>query len=378
MPPYDVIVLGLGAMGSAAAYHLARRGARVLGIDQFGIAHDRGSSHGETRIIRKAYFEHPDYVPLLHRAYELWEELESDLGGAQLFKRVGLLLVGLPEGEVLRGVRLAAAQHSLAIDELPIREVAERFPGFRAAAPCEALFERDAGYLEVTRCVAGHAGAALNRGAELRTSEPVREWASDRAGAAVRTDAGWFHAARLIIAGGAWSARLLPTLGLPLTVLRKVQLWFATDDERYRPDHCPVFCFETADGFFYGFPTVRPGRLKVAEHSGRQVVPDPDALDRRRRRADTARVRAFVREYLPGVTDKIVADSTCMYTMTPDSHFIIDRHPQHENVVFAAGFSGHGFKFAPIVGKVLADLALAGRTEEPIGFLSASRPGLRG
>lgn len=359
-------------MGSASCLALARRGLRVLGLETFGLAHDRGSSHGQTRIIRKAYFEHPDYVPLLNRAYSMWDELGTE-SGKSLFQRVGLLMLGIPGSEVLAGVRLAAQQHRLAIHDLPLVEVRSRFPGFAPGGDMQALFEPDAGLLHAEMCVRSMAELAINRGATIHFDQPAIAWRAGNGVVEVQTTAGRFNAARLIITAGAWTGRLLADLRLPLTVVRKVQLWFAAD-QRYRADRgCPVFCADPGDSFFYGAPIVVGDEMKVAEHSGREVVADPDKVDRDLHEHDAARVAAFVRGNLLGVTPAPIRHAACMYTMTPDGHFILDRHPLHESVCFAAGFSGHGFKFAPLIGSIMADLAIDGRTSEPIRFLGLNR-----
>lgn len=370
MDRYDAIVLGLGGMGASAAYHLTRRGLRVLGLEQFTPAHDRGSSHGVTRIIRKAYFEHPDYVPLLHSAYREWAEIERE-SGHTLFHRTGLLLVGRPDGAVIPGVRRAATAHQLDISDVPIEDVAPRFPGITPATETQALFEPDAGYLLVEDCVRAYLDAASKRGAALRFGTHVREWRSDGPGAVrVTTPDAEYTASTLIICAGPWSPRQIGSIGRLLEVRRKVQLWFACEDERYRPaSGFPVFCFDSPEGFFYGFPAVQPGRIKIAEHSGRQVVADADTLDRELHEGDVARVQTFVRRSMPGVSERVVAHSICMYTMTPDENFLIDRHPDHERVFLAAGFSGHGFKFASVVGAILADFAIHRESPEPAGFL---------
>lgn len=378
MRAYDCVVIGMGAMGGAALYHLAQRGARVLGIEQFDIGHELGSSHGQTRIIRKAYFEHPDYVPLLHRAYELWAQVEAE-SRRTLFHRTGLLLIGRPDGEVLAGVRRAADEHRLPIERLARADVLRRFPGFVPADDMEALFEADAGYLRVEDAVRTHVELAVAAGATIETGRPVLDWSADAHGVRVRTAGDEYAASTLVIAGGAWAGRLLSDLQLPLTVLRKVQLWLATDDPRYDPAQgCPAFCFDRGDAFFYGFPAIEPGSMKVAEHSGREVVNDPATVDRALHPRDSERVLEFAAHHLPGVRSEVTRHSVCMYTMTPDQHFVIDRHPHYDRVVFAAGFSGHGFKFAPILGSVLAELALNGITSEPTGFLSSKRGAITG
>jgi sarcosine oxidase len=377
MRTFDAIVVGVGAMGGAACYHLARRGLRVLGIEQFHIAHDRGSSHGQTRIIRKAYFEHPDYVPLLDSSYRLWCELEAE-SGQSLLERTGLLLIGAPDGELMRGVREATTRHHVRIEKLGIAEVRKQFSHFHTSDADGILLEPDAGFLRVEDCVRTQAELAVRTGAEIRQNEQVRQWRVTPAGVEVTTDRGCYSAGELVACGGAWAGRLLTDLRIPLTVLRKVQLWFRTCDPRYRRSAgSPVFAVEEADGFFYGFPAIDGDELKVAEHTGRDPVADPDSPDRSLNPGDTERVAAFVERRLPGVERRVMRHSVCMYTMSPDGHFIIDRHPVHANVLFAAGFSGHGFKFAPLVGSVLADLVCDGATAHPVGFLSLSRPALR-
>lgn len=360
-------------MGGAACCELASRGARVLGLEQFPLVHEQGSSHGRTRICRRAYFEHPDYVPLVSAAYRGWDAL-SEATGRRLFDRVGLVLAGPPDGEIVPGVRRATAMHRLNIHDIPRDEAAERMPAFRFPPDAEIVFEPDAGLLWVESCIEAFHAVARERGAELRDRTPVRAWQSDAHGVTVRTDDGEHRAASLIVAAGAWSGRLLATLGLPLTVRRKVQLWFACDDPRYAPERgCPVFGVETGGRFFYGFPQVDAGVLKAAEHTGDESGVDADTVDRALREADVARVGQFVRACLPGVEPRVVRHSVCLYTMTPDAHFVVDRHPEFGNVWIACGFSGHGFKFAPEIGRILADGALGGDGSPSPSLLSAHR-----
>lgn len=371
MATFDCIVLGLGAMGSGACWALARRGASVLGIEQFGIGHSRGSSHGDTRIIRRSYFEHPDYVPLMGRAYELWNELEQ-AAGATLLIRNGLLLAGLPDGEVITGVRRAAQQHHLALQSLTAAEARREFPAFAIPDEYDVIFERDAGFLAVESCVRAMADRAARLGAEIHANERVLGWTSDGKLARVTTDRQTYTAKRLIITAGAWSGQVLSDLGLSLRVQRKVQLWLGTTDDRtHVQSGFPVFCFVT-NGFYYGFPSLDGQSMKIAEHSGEEFVASPDTLDRTFHPRDAQRVQEFAQRHIRGVTTEVQRYSVCMYTMSSDGNFIIDRHPQHENVAVAAGFSGHGFKFAPLVGEVLADLVTNGQTPHPVGFLALS------
>ena len=376
MSHLNAIVIGTGGVGSAAAFHLAERGAKVLGLDRFGAAHDRGSSHGQTRIIRQAYFEHPDYVPMAVRSYELWNQL-AERAGQKLYHEVGLVQIGPPDGVVVPGVLEAARAHNLPVEHLSADEVHAQWPGFRVREGYAAAFERRAGYLRVEDCIRAHLDAARDCSAELRTGIEVRRWSADGHGVRVETDAGTFTADRLIITAGAWAGQLLADLGIRLEVRRKPLYWYACDDTRYEAAAgCPGFLFELPEGVFYGFSKIDALGVKVAEHSGGPVVDDPLTLDREVDLDDRQRVETFLAAHLPGVSLQMTNHSVCMYTMTPDEHFIVDRHPEHPNVVFAAGLSGHGFKFASTLGQSLADLTLAGHTDLPIGFLSLDRPGL--
>lgn len=373
---YDAIVLGTGGVGSAALMHLAQRGMRVLGIDQFEHVHDRGSSHGQTRIIRQAYFEHPDYVPLLRRAYETWSELEQATD-QQLYHQVGLLEIGPVEGIVVPGVLKAAKEHQLRVEQLDSQQTMERFPQFRIADGFSAVFEEDAGYLLVEQCVKAHLQQAIAAGAKTRTNEPVISWHATDSQVEVRTSQATYQAGQLVIAAGAWSVPLVSEFGVSMRVLQKHLYWFDDLEEQFT-DGCPTYLFELPQGIFYGFPELNAQGIKVAAHSGGESVADPTIASREENAADRVGVQRFLRECLPGVATTPNHMTTCFYTMTPDEHFIVDRHPEHSNVVFAAGLSGHGFKFTSVLGEILADLTLTGTSPQPIDFLRLGRPGLRG
>lgn len=374
---YDLIVLGLGGFGSSACYHAARRGATVLGLEQFTPAHDRGSSHGETRIIRQAYLEHPDYVPLAVRAYDYWHDLERQTGRT-LFTPQGLLISGSAEGEAVPGTKLAARQHGLPLEQFTHDEAQRRFAAFRFPSDHEAVFEANAGYLAVEDCTRSHLELAQRHGAELRFQTPVVSWESNGSTVTVRTEREEFTAKKLIITAGAWAAQCLQDLNIPLSVLRKFVGWF-----RVRPEctdqalSVPCFCFEVGTRFFYGFPSLDGTSMKIAEHSGGQPVADPSHVDRGQTAEDVVPLAQFIRDCLPVAEPTLLRHSVCMYTLTPDRHFIVDRHPQFENVVLACGFSGHGYKFTSVLGDVLAELALVGETKAPIGFLRLDRAALK-
>jgi sarcosine oxidase len=382
MEHYDAIVLGVGGVGSATLDHLARRGIRALGIEQFELAHDRGSSHGQTRLIRQSYFEHPDYVPLVQRAFSGWREL-AEIAGEPLYHEVGLVQIGRPDGEVLRGVRASAQAHQLPIENLSASEAEARFPGLRVPRDCEAVFETRAGYLLVERCVLAHARAAVQRGATLRTGETVRSWRAANQGTAgqgviVETDRGQYAADRLVITAGPWASVLLADLNIPLEVRRKPLYWFRTRSDVYRAD-CgfPGFLYDLPGGCFYGFPQIDDSSIKVAEHSGGCVVSDPLTVDRGIDTDDQNRVAGFVENFLTDATTECVNHVACMYTMSPDEHFILDRHPRYPQVAFAAGLSGHGFKFAGVLGEELARLVCEGTVDPRAKFLAANRESLR-
>ncbi len=373
---YDVIVAGTGAVGSAALWQAAERGLKVLGLDRFPPGHDRGSSHGRTRIIRQAYFEHSDYVPLLLRAYQLWAELER-IQGESLLRQTGLLQVGPANGIVVQGVLASAQRHGLQVESLSTDECRRCFPAFAAPDGHQGVFEPRAGYLHVESCVIAQSETAARLGATLRTGESVCDWRRETNHIVVRTEKQEYAAARLIVTAGAWAGQLLADLGIPLVVRRKPVFWFAAEDDSYDVDRgCPTYLFETPSGVFYGFPRLDEHGVKVAQHTGGETVNDPLAVDRAERDADRACLQGFIAAHLPRLSARVLGHSVCMYTMSPDEHFIVDRHPACSSVVFAAGLSGHGFKFAPVLGQALVELAIDGRSALPVGFLSLDRPTL--
>lgn len=364
---YDAIVLGVGGMGSATAFELARRGRRVLALEQFDLGHTLGSSHGQTRVIRKAYYEDPDYVPLLIRAYERWYDLEQRRG-QRLFTECGVLSVGPPDGELIAGVQQAAVEHQLPIEHLTSDELRRRFPMLRPTDGWEGVLERAAGFLEVEECVRAHTEEARTLGAEVRSNEPVLTWEASADAVTVRTARETYSAARLVVTAGSWTSRLLAGLGLPLRVLRKPLLWFGTEDDRlFRRDVFPIYMAETPFGFYYGFPVIDLAGHKLARHDGGDEVDDPLTVNRETTDADVQDCRTFLQAHLPRVSGPLRSGKICLYTVTPDHHFILDVHPEYPQVAIAAGFSGHGFKFASAIGEVMADLAEQGATPLPIG-----------
>lgn len=373
MNSYDAIVIGLGGMGSAALYHLARRGANVLGIEPFGIAHDRGSSHGQTRIIRKSYFEHPDYVPLVSESEKLWEALETE-SGQRLLHRVGLVLFGHPESDTIQGVQLAAREHAVEIETFEAAEAQRRFTGFAPPEDFVATYEPRAGYLRVEDAVRTHIALSQDHGALCRFGEAIESWTADDRGGSIRTASGTISATKLIFCAGAWTASLIPELSPWLTIRRKPVFWYRASSDCYHEKRgCPIFGFDVSEGFYYGFPETEERGIKIGDHRGGQRVGHPDELQRQTSEEDGRRLGQSLAELLPFLRPEPLSGTVCMYTMSPDEHFIVGAMERMPGILVAAGFSGHGFKFAPAIGHVLADLALDGRTQLPCGFLSSHR-----
>jgi sarcosine oxidase len=370
---FDAIVVGLGAMGSAALYHLARRGVKALGIEQHRIAHDLGSSHGTVRAIRKAYFEHPDYVPILNRSYALWGEIEEE-ASEQLLHLCGLLLTGEPDSEMMRGLETCYAEHNLPHERLSVDDVRKRYPHLAPPENHAAFFDPSGGYVYAEASVRHLIDRAEAHGAEIRIHEVVRGWKADAGGVTVITESGEVTANSLVITLGPWAKPLLGELGVELEIVRKVQFWYDSPNiDNYRPPEFPCFASELDSGFFYGFPALGDDGLKIAEHLGGSTVDDPSDVDRGLRVEEEAEVLDYLRHVFPGLEPRLKKFSVCMYTRSPDEHFIIDTHPEFERVVLAAGFSGHGFKFTPLIGEVLADLAIEGNTTHALDFLRLGR-----
>lgn len=373
----DVILIGLGAMGSAAAYHLASRGQRVLGFDAHPPGHALGSSHGRSRIIRTAYTR-PEYVPLVQRAFGLWRQLEA-AADRELLRMTGMLLVGQAGTPMIDGPIASAQRHGLGYELLSPTEVAERFPGFRLTGDLVAVYETEAGLLRPEACIEAHLELAARQGARLRHAEPILSWAPDGSGVRVVTATGTYTAAGLVITPGPWASALLADLELPLTVLRVVNLHVEPlQPELFRPDCCPVFGWEVPEGHYYGFPALPGEGLKIGLDPAPTAICTPATIDRVVSPAEIERFQQMLRRYMPAAAGRLLWSLTCLYTMTPDHHFIVDHHPSHPQIAIGCGFSGHGFKFAGVIGQALADLILTGTTTHPIDFLSIRRTALQG
>jgi sarcosine oxidase len=377
MPAYDVIVVGLGGMGSAAAYHLAARGHRVLGLEKFGPAHDQGSSHGGSRITRQSYFESPDYVPLLLRAYELFDKLARD-SGRDVITLTGGVMVGHPDSLTVAGSRRSAEHWGLAHEMLSAAELRRRFPTMNPTPDEVALYEPKAGFVRPEETVAAHLSVASAAGADLHYHEPMVSWRGTvDGGVLVETAAGSYTAGQLVIAPGAWAPQLLADLGVPFVIERQVQYWFEPTGgvTPYLPDRHPIYIWEDAAGSqVYGFPAIDgpDGGAKIAFFR-RGIPTTPETIDREVHPDEIQAMAADAGRRFPTLPGRFLRAKTCMYSNTPDEHFVIARHPGHEAVTVAAGFSGHGFKFVTVVGEILADLATTGTTAHPIALFDPRR-----
>jgi sarcosine oxidase len=368
----DVLVLGAGTMGSMTLWRLARRGASVIGVERFAPGHDRGSGHGESRMIRTAYFEGPEYVPLVQASFPLWRELEAE-AGVSLLTMTGALMIGRPDGPLISGAVRSARLHGLGYELLEPSEVGRRFPQHRLAAGEVALWEEGAGVLRPELAIRAAAERACELGATLVTGAAASVAVDGDGAVSVRAGDTRFRARHVVVCAGPWLGGLLPGLRLPLVVERQVMTWFAAEDPaRFAPERFPVFIHERSGPAGYGLPTLDGATVKVAFHHG-GVATDPDAVDREVGEADVAPVAAFVAEALTGLSTRPARAGVCLYTNTPDEHFVVGPAPGLSGVTVVSACSGHGLKFAPVIGEIAADLALEGRTAFAIEGFSPLR-----
>jgi sarcosine oxidase len=371
---YDVAIAGLGGIGSAIAAQCAARGAAVIGLEQFGPAHDLGASHGRSRMIRQAYFEDAAYVPLVLRSYELWRKLEEQSRDS-LLRITGVLSVGREDSEIISGTRRSSAQHDLALKEWSRQQVQERYPSLRLLQDEVALFEPEGGVLDPEGAVRAHLKVAQAAGAELRFETTMQSWEATGDGVQLRlVDGTQLSARTLILSLGPWFKETLHAFGVTLRVQRNVQAWFSPATHDYDADRFPAFLLDRAGlpAPLYGFPDFGHG-VKVAFHGLGQLT-TAEALDREVDMArDVTPIVQAMESWMPGAAGSFREAKPCMYSLTPDGNFVIDRHPEHANVILCGGFSGHGFKFAPVIGEIAADLSLEGGSRHRIDFLSLKR-----
>ncbi|MGC1303188.1 MAG: N-methyl-L-tryptophan oxidase [Caulobacteraceae bacterium] len=383
MGSFDVAVVGLGAMGAASLHALSRRGARVVGCDRFEPGHDRGSSHGESRIIRLAYFEDPAYVPLVRLAYEAWERLQADTG-RRIMIRTGMLEAGVKGSALVEGSLRSANEHGIAHELLSPAQVAERFPAFSLPHDWDCLFQADGGLLEPEKAIRLLVETASAQGATVHANARVRRVAPKGEGVAVELEDGTVvEAGSAIVAAGPWMGELVPELAPHLTLTRQTLTWFEpVDPALVGPDRMPAFLIDTVgggaageaagDALIYGLPDIGAG-VKAGSHLSQGVLAGPDAPRPAASPAETAALRELLGRYIPAAAGPPRHSRACTYTRTPDEHFVLGPHPDAPQIVLASPCSGHGFKFASIIGEILADLVLTGATPHPIGLFSPGR-----
>ncbi len=364
---YDAIVIGIGGMGSAAVYNLAVRGAKVLGLEQFNIPHELGASHGINRIIRLAYSEDPRYVPLLRRAYELWHQLEH-LANERLLFITGGIDAGPANGNIVRGSLLSCNAHHLSHEVFDAAALNRKFPGFNLAADMLAVYQQDGGFVLAERSIVNYVIGAQQLGAEIHGREHVLEWEANPDRVRVRTDRDRYVGRKLIVTAGPWASTVLPELAELVIPERQVLIWTQPlVPNRFRLGAFPVFNMEGDEGRFYGFPVWGIPGFKIGKYHHRgELVPDVGRMDRQFHAEDEEVLRQAIRRYFPDANGPTLSVTTCLFSNSPDEHFILDLHPDFSNVAVAAGFSGHGFKFCSVVGEIMAELALEGGTKHDI------------
>jgi monomeric sarcosine oxidase len=374
---FDCIVVGFGGVGSAALRYAALNGWKVLGIDRFGPAHNRGSSHGQTRVFRKSYFEHPDYVPLLKDAYPMWDELNKRHRTApevkELLTQCGVLQIGPADGSVINGTLDSARQYDLKIEQFSADAIHKRLPILKVPQGHVGVFEPDGGFLRVELCVAAMIKQALAAGAQIESGVCIDQWNVDNSATVhVTSQQGSWSADRMIVCAGAWTNEILGDLGLPLKLLAKQQHWYQLDRvDQKLVNEFPCVLFEQDDGScFYGTPELDTLGMKVCEHSGGQPIDAAGQLNQSIDHEQESRVEGFLDQHFHFTKKRLVHHSMCMYTMTPSENFILDTHPDYSQIAYAAGLSGHGFKFAPVLGKRLVDM-LDGKSDARFDFLLA-------
>jgi len=375
---YDVIVIGVGSMGSSACYHLAKQGHSVLGLEQFDIPHEIGSHTGQSRIIRKAYFEHPSYVPLLERAYKNWQSLEQAIS-SQLYFKTGLLYFGPDKHLLIKGTQESAIKYGIEVNQLTQKEQLKQFPQFKIPEDYTNLMEVDAGFVTPERAILAFTEQALKCGAIIHVKEKTLEWWKKDGVIKVKTNKQTYKCKKLVLTTGAWTSKFAAVNNLEVT--RQVMAWAQPKNwDMFDLNNFPCWTFAdpSVKGIYYGFPILPassfggPVGLKFAHHT-KGILSDPEIVSRNISKEEGSILVEAIRKFIPEGIDNIHSMKTCLYTYSPDEHFILDFYNENKDVVIAAGFSGHGFKFASVIGEILSDLAIDGKTKYPIDFLSAKR-----
>lgn len=377
---FDLIIVGVGSMGAATAYYLSKQGLKVLGIEQFDIVHERGSHGGQSRIIRKAYFEHPDYVPLMHKAYENWKQIESE-SNTKLYTETGIVYFGKEFDPLIAGAQQSAALYELNVKRYNANDAREKFPAFKIPDDFIALAEPEAGFIIPDKTIKVYAAQAQKNGAIFLTNTKVKEWKQHKDVIEITTNQDTYTSNKLVITAGAWTKKIVPVLKPDIQVTQQVVAWVKPKNiDKFKLGSFPCWLIQDPKkGSFYGFPILpsstygQPEGLKIAHHFPGEPV-DPDRPDNAINTERIEDIKFMLQKYFDEAEAEIVELKTCLYASTTDEDFIIDFLPDsNKKVVIACGFSGHGFKFAPVVGEILADMSIKGNTDLPINFLKLDR-----
>lgn len=371
---FDVAVIGAGTMGMAAGAFLAQKKVETVLIDAFDPPHNHGSHHGDTRMIRHAYGEGRHYVTLVKRAQQLWEELEEQTS-YRIFKKTGVIGLGSKDSSFLKETIAAARKYELPLEVLNSDEVNENWPGFSVPEHFIGCYEAESGFIYSENAIRAYKEMALKNGAELVTNTPVQHIEiDDKIGVKIITENKVFRAKKVIITVGAWASKLLPDLKLPIQPTRKAFGWFGAPGNLYDQSSFPSFYIEDQDDMCYGFPSIDGAGLKIGRSDGGQKIdPNQHTQNFGQYDSDEGELRSFLASYMPEANGTLIQGKTCLYTLSTDNDFIIDHHPENDRLIFACGFSGHGFKFASVMGEVLTQLATEGRSKYDISPFSLKR-----
>ena len=370
---YDCIVIGLGGMGSASLFELSSKGQNVLGIEQFDIGHDKGSSHGLSRIIRIAYWEGIEYVPLVLRAHDRWIELEKTYN-EKLLNITGALDIGLESSETIAGSLKACEEFDIPHEIFTSTELSKKFPAYLLPEEYFSVFQKDGGFLVPESCIKMYVNESINNGADVKQNCKVLDWESDGNIVTVSTSDGNFKTKKLVITAGAWTGILQDEMSRFLTPERQVVSWFKPESpEYYNSDQFPVFNMEVPEGRYYGFPIHHYEGIKIGRYGHLNENINPDSINREITDLDILTLRVPMEKYFQPTNPEPLFSQVCMFTNTPDEHFVLDYLPGNDNVFIASGFSGHGFKFASVIGELISDLMVDGATKFDLGLFSLDR-----
>jgi len=375
---YDVIVIGVGSMGSSACYQIAKQGHSVLGLEQFDIPHEMGSHTGQSRIIRKAYFEHPNYVPLLERAYQNWQTLEQEISN-QIYFKTGLLYFGPNNHMLIKGTQKSAIKYSIEVNELSQVEQLRKFPQFKIPESYTNLIEVDAGFVTPERAILSFTKQALKYKAEIHTKEKTLEWSKKDGIIQVKTNKQIYKCKKLVLTTGAWTSKFSNLKNLEVT--RQIMAWAQPKKPNmFELNNFPCWTFAdpSVNGIYYGFPSLpsssfeEPTGIKFAHHTKGKIT-DPDIVNKNISKEEEKKLVKAIQKFIPNGVKSITGVKTCLYTYSPDEDFILDFYKNNEDIVIASGFSGHGFKFASVIGEILSELVTKGKSIHPINFLNSNR-----